>query len=71
MLLDGMELQPGAYPVKAVDFLVRAKLPGPIWNGGNYAGYLIGGYRLKNTRSSPTTATTFSAALLSARNIAW
>jgi hypothetical protein len=27
--------------VRAVDFLLRAGLPGPLWNGGNYAGYLI------------------------------
>lgn len=30
-----------AYPDKAVDFMLRAKLPGPIWNDGNNAGYLI------------------------------
>ncbi|HOE95746.1 MAG TPA: hypothetical protein PLS90_03910 [Candidatus Sumerlaeota bacterium] len=29
------------YPRKAVDFLLRAGLPAPLWNGGNYAGYLI------------------------------
>ena len=29
------------YPRKAVDLLIRADLPGPLWNGGNYAGYLI------------------------------
>jgi hypothetical protein len=29
------------YPVTAVNFLLAAKLPGPLWNGGNYAGYLI------------------------------
>ena len=27
--------------MQAVDFLVRAELPGRLWNGGNYAGYLI------------------------------
>lgn len=30
-----------AYPVAAVNFMLNAKLPGPIFNGGNYAGYLI------------------------------
>jgi hypothetical protein len=30
-----------AYPVRTVDFLLRAQLPPPIFNGGNYAGYLI------------------------------
>jgi hypothetical protein len=29
------------YPVQATDFLLAARLPGPIFNGGNYAGYLI------------------------------
>lgn len=29
------------YPVKAVNFLLRARLPQPFWNGGNYAGYLM------------------------------
>lgn len=29
------------YPVDAVNFLLRARLPGPLWNGGNYAGYLM------------------------------
>lgn len=29
------------YPVAATDFLLRARLPRPLWNGGNYAGYLI------------------------------
>jgi hypothetical protein len=30
-----------SYPIQAVNFLLRARLPGPLWNGGNYAGYLI------------------------------
>lgn len=29
------------YPIQAVDFFLRAELPTPLWNGGNYAGYLI------------------------------
>ena len=29
------------YPVQAVNYLLRARLPGPLWCGGNYAGYLI------------------------------
>ena len=29
------------YPEQAVNFVLRAKLPGRIWNGGNYAGYLM------------------------------
>ena len=30
-----------AYPVKAVDFLLRADLPGRIWNHNGICGYLI------------------------------
>lgn len=33
--------EPGAYPKAAVDFLLDHNLPGHLWNGGNYAGYLI------------------------------
>ncbi len=35
----GTEL--GAYPKAAVDFLAQSRLPGRLWNGGNYGGYLI------------------------------
>jgi hypothetical protein len=40
-LLRGTELEPGAYPVEAVEYLLRARPPGRLFNGGNYAGYLI------------------------------
>lgn len=40
-LLRGTELEPGAYPVAAADFLAASDLPGRLFNGGNYAGYLI------------------------------
>lgn len=40
-LLSGQWMEPRAYPVKAVDFLIERNLPGRIFNGGNYAGYLI------------------------------
>ena len=42
-----------SYPVKAVDFMIRAKLPYPLWNGGNYAGYLM-------WRLSPEITQTFT-----------
>jgi hypothetical protein len=29
------------YPANAVNFMLLAGLPAPMWNGGNYAGYLI------------------------------
>ncbi len=40
-LARGMETEPGAYPQAAVDFLLSARLPAPLFNGGNYAGYLM------------------------------
>jgi hypothetical protein len=40
-LLKGTEIERGAYPVAAVDFLLEARPPGRLFNGGNYAGYLI------------------------------
>lgn len=33
--------EPRSYPKRAVDFLIANKLPPRLWNGGNYAGYLI------------------------------
>lgn len=33
--------EPGSYPKAAADFLAQSHLPGRLWNGGNYAGYLI------------------------------
>ena len=38
------------YPVKAVDFLLATDLPTPLWNGGNYAGYLIWRLAPEHTR---------------------
>ncbi len=40
-LWKGIEWNPDEYPKKAVDFLIERELPGRIFNGGNYAGYLI------------------------------
>ncbi|MBI1784555.1 hypothetical protein HYR69_05370 [Candidatus Sumerlaeota bacterium] len=40
-LWRGRDMEPGEYPREAVDFLVASGLPGPLFNGGNYAGYLI------------------------------
>lgn len=40
-LARGTQLQPGAYPVEAVDYLLAVNPPGRLWNAGNYAGYLI------------------------------
>lgn len=40
-LLRGESVQPGDYPVEAAEYLLQHDLPGRIWNGGNYAGYLI------------------------------
>lgn len=40
-LLGGEQLQRGAYPVEAVDYLIAVNPPGRLWNAGNYAGYLI------------------------------
>lgn len=40
-LLRGTEVLERDYPIAAVDHLLRAKLPGRIWNAANYAGYLI------------------------------
>jgi len=38
----GTERYPApAYPKAAVDFLIQAQPPGRLFNGGNYAGYLI------------------------------
>lgn len=41
MLADGTETMPGAYPIAAVDALLAQRPPGRLFNGGNYAGYLI------------------------------
>ncbi|MEN6627262.1 MAG: hypothetical protein ABFD69_13645 [Candidatus Sumerlaeia bacterium] len=40
-LARGVEIEPGAYPREAVDFMIQAGLPGPIFNSGNESGYLI------------------------------
>ncbi len=40
-MLDGMEMEPGSYPVEAVDFILEARLPGRMFNADNCAGYLI------------------------------
>ncbi len=40
-ILDGLEMEPGAYPVAAVDFILKARLPGRMFNADNCAGYLI------------------------------
>ena len=40
-LLQGTELEPGAYPVEAVDFILSAQLPGRMFNENRIAGYLI------------------------------
>jgi hypothetical protein len=39
--LPGGTYEAEAYPRRAVDFIVRAGLPSPLFNSGNYAGYLI------------------------------
>lgn len=41
MLARGIELEPGSYPVRAVDFVRHAKLPGRMFNRNHLAGYLI------------------------------
>ncbi len=40
-LLSGTDMEPGEYPVEAVNYLISNQLPPRLWNGGNYAGYLI------------------------------
>ena len=47
----------GAYPKLAVDYLIENELPGRLFNGGNYAGYLI--WRLSPERMKVFTDNRF------------
>ena len=40
-LARGMEIEPGTYPVRAVNFILSARLPGRMYNRNHLAGYLI------------------------------
>jgi len=40
-LARGEAVTPGAYPEEAVHFVLRARLPGRMYNRNNYSGYLI------------------------------
>jgi len=56
-ILDGLEMEPGAYPTAAVDFIQQARLPGRMFNADNCAGYLI--WRLSPERYQVFTDSRF------------
>ncbi|MFW5870085.1 MAG: hypothetical protein ACOCVL_00320 [Candidatus Sumerlaeota bacterium] len=40
-LASGLETEPFSYPVQAVEFILKAKPPGRMYNRNNFSGYLI------------------------------
>ncbi len=40
-LAEGMEMEPGSYPIEAAEFILEARPPGRMYNRNNLSGYLI------------------------------